>query len=618
MASPVVQSSFRRLVFIGVLIFVFQKLFTMSFFNCHQSYRWRLIKHASFVLVPAVSVSLLYNRKKTSRHFKLHAESNLEPFKVQYLIIGSGPTAYSAMRTIRYLEPSSRVLIATDSKYLPYERYPLNFEAWLSDNFDDGFEFESRFQASNKFLFFQPESFYVSPFDLESSDEFGGQGLLLKHKFTKIEAEKQLAHLENGDSIQYQKCLLALGSESVCLPKKIPISLRTKFLVLDNLDDYFKVKESLSTCSNLAVIGDNLKALEFAACQSSIFKDDVQRKVTLLCSGKFLADYVPVSVIAWLKAEVEKTGIKIIENVSIEDTIISNNGGKVQMKIANDAVLNCDNVISMLPRRAKTELASNSSLEVDASNGGHIIADSTLKVRSNLYAAGSCVSVFHPLLKSRVSFDMPDHSVMSGRFAALNMLGKIMPYFKLPRLVADFGDDLGFDGIGFIDPKLETQVYFVHKSRSENTFQTSPEKITTEVSSVSEGTEPTDQSVTFSTPEAESNIDIKNAVENECGHQVSKPSQDSSSDNSIKQDSCSSRSPDSIGQDPLQSCAVVYIKNGFVVGVATIGAFGRMFVAENMISHRVKAEDVHEYIPLLLSTKFSLKKPNEEDDDNMF
>jgi len=533
------------------------------------------------------------------------------------------------------------VLIATDSKYLPYERYPLNFEAWLTDNFEDAFEVESRFQASNKFLFFQPESFYKSPFDLENADEYGDQALLLKHKFTKIDPETRIAHLANGDAINYDKCLLALGSESPQLDLKMPQSLKGKFLTLDNLDDFFSVKEALSTCGELVVVGDSLKAIEFAACQSSVFNGDVQRQVTLISRRTFLEDYLPENVVKWVKPEIEKTGVKIIENVDISKMKVSSesfkSGSKVLLSPSNEQNISCDNVVSMLPRKAKCELATNSALEVNSADRNTIVADSTLKVRTNLYAAGSCVSVYHPILKSRLSFDMADHSVMSGRFAAFNMMGKTMPYFKLPRLVADFGDDLGFDGVGMVDPTLETQVYFVHKSHQGSTEvvgkqekdgeQAVKEAIHTKSNNTSE-TSPTNVTASTITTETESNAskDDKKQVENlklssnSSSKDVKKQQVETATEvtsDSAEKETEQASSP-SIESDPIVSCAVVYVKDGVVVGVVTIGAFGRMFIAENMISHKVKAADVHEYVPLLLATKFSLKKPNEEDDDNMF
>ncbi|XP_063712971.1 apoptosis-inducing factor 1, mitochondrial-like [Symsagittifera roscoffensis] len=579
----------------------------MVFSTYFGNYNRRLLKNVSLVLVPVISVSYLSIKKKSSLSNIQAESSGLPPFKVQYLIIGSGPTAYSALRTIRYLEPSSKVLIATDSKYLPYERYPLNMEAWFTDNFSETFEYESRFQASNKFLFFQPESFYLSPTDLESADEYGAQALLLKHKFSQIDPEKHLARLENGDSVQYEKCLLALGSKTPTLPTKIPASLKKKFHVLDNLDDFHSLTESLANCSHIGIIGDNLKAVEFATCQSLIFNNEVKRKVTLTCSGKFLADYLPQIVIDWLKPEIEKLGVKIIENAKVGNLVVSNQSGKLKLNFGTESFC-CDNVVSMLPRIANSELAKNSALETDSDNLDTIVTDSTLKVRSDLYAAGSCVSVYHPMFRSRLSFDFPDHSVMSGRWAALNMIGKVMPYFKLPRHFADFGDDLGFDGVGLIDPKLETQVYFAHRSKTEQNENTADTEL--------ENTETLESKVDSKSTEIEAgNVTDKEEIETnqEYTNMESKTTQNQNPTASTEVEEKSN-----IDDDPIASCAVVYIKDGVVVGVVTLGSFGRMFIAENMISRKVKSEDVYEFVPLLLTTKFSIRKPSDEDEDGMF
>ena len=596
---------------------------------------FKYVKLSTCVLCPA-SISIGFFLLQRDKH-KLLAESKLKPFEAEYLIVGSGPTAYSALRTIRYLEPKSKVLIATDSPYLPYERYPLNFEAWFSNDFHESYEYESRFHASSKFLFFQPESFYSSPPDLETADAvYGGQALLLNHAISRIEPEKFLAHLKNGDAIKYRKCLLALGSTTQKLSCTIPHNLKRRFHTIDTLDDFKKVEKSLNSekHSSVAVVGDSLKALEFAACQSSIFKDDeIQRKVTLLCSRKFLSDYLPDVVSEWIKVEVEKSGITVLENIDFETmrvtTTISN---KVGFNIGSDSVA-VDDVVSMLPRIARSNLARSSSFEVDLKNGNTIVADSTLKVREGVYAAGSCVSVYHPFFKSRVSFDLPDHSVMSGRFAAYNMIGKTMPYFKLPRYVADFGAELGFDGVGRIDPKLETHVFFVHKkdqsaegtsSTGESEFIPS-EHVDSKLEAPSVATEKPKNEEKFSnvasTREKVSNFaSTREKVEDSTDSSTENvdASQDTLSESVVSSLQSETTDDSNIKDEPIASCAVVYSDKGVVVGVVTIGAYGRMFIAEHMISKQVTVDHLDQYIPMLLATNFSVKKASEDDDDQMF
>ena len=595
---------------------------------------FKYVKLSTCILCPA-SISLGVLLLKRDKH-KLLAESELKPFEAEYVIVGSGPTAYSALRTIRYLEPTSKVLIATDSTYLPYERYPLNFEAWFSNDFHETYEYESRFQASNKFLFYQPESFYASPPDLESADtEYGGQALLLKHAVDRIEPEKFLAHLRNGDKIKYRKCLLALGSKSPLLSCHIPHNLKRRFHILDSLDDFKKVEASLNADKHdsVAILGDSLKALEFAACQSLIFKDNnTQRKVTLVCSKKFLSDFLPEVVSEWIKTEMEKSGIEIKEKVNFEalrvSTTISN---KVGLNTGKENV-EVDDVVAMLPRIANTQLARNSSFEIDVKNKNTIVADSTLKIREGVYAAGSCVSVYHPFFKSRVSFDLPDHSVMSGRFAAFNMIGKIMPYFKMPRYVADFGADLGFDGVGRIDPNLETRVFFVHKKdKPIETDSTQVEEASANETAGSESSEEAEtvrfmevgisSNVTAVAPEkleASQGVKGDHMLKSSSEHTNDAVAGQPEPDVDISGSESESLVETSIKDEPIASCAVIYVDNGTVVGVATVGAYGRMFIAEHMISKQVTVEQLNDYIPLLLATNFSVRKASEDDDDQIF
>lgn len=76
---------------------------------------------------------------------------------------------------------------------------------------------------------------------------------------------------------------------------------------------------------------------------------------------------------------------------------------------------------------ANTEIANGSGLEVDQNLGGFVV-NAELEARRNLFVAGDASCFYDPLLGRR-RVEHHDHSVVSGRLAGENMVGKSM-YLK--------------------------------------------------------------------------------------------------------------------------------------------------------------------------------------------
>lgn len=73
---------------------------------------------------------------------------------------------------------------------------------------------------------------------------------------------------------------------------------------------------------------------------------------------------------------------------------------------------------------ANTNIATLSGLEVDRQLGGFVV-NAELEARRNLFVAGDASCFYDPLLGRR-RVEHHDHSVVSGRLAGENMVGKSM------------------------------------------------------------------------------------------------------------------------------------------------------------------------------------------------
>ena len=104
-----------------------------------------------------------------------------------------------------------------------------------------------QWNGKDRSLHYEPEAFYVSAEDLKTRKN-GGVSVISGVKVEKIDADRQVAHLSNGNKIRYGKCLLATGGK----PKTLDVlrgrpELEEKAGILSAVAlTYFK-----SSCSSL-------------------------------------------------------------------------------------------------------------------------------------------------------------------------------------------------------------------------------------------------------------------------------------------------------------------------------------------------------------------------------
>ena len=154
------------------------------------------------------------------------------PNHVPYLLIGAGTASFAAYRAIKSRDPTAKILIVGEENRLPYMRPPLSKELWyppledvtINENgkektisklaptlsVDDT---ELRFRQWNgreRSLYYEPEQFYTPVPMLEGSKN-GGISVLRGKRVDKIDSENQIAYLDDGHKISFEKCLIATG-----------------------------------------------------------------------------------------------------------------------------------------------------------------------------------------------------------------------------------------------------------------------------------------------------------------------------------------------------------------------------------------------------------------------
>src|SRR5690606_21210397 len=110
----------------------------------------------------------------------------------KYLIVGGGMTADAAVRGIRELDASGKIIMLSDEHYPPYDRPPLSKKMWSGKPLDSIFR---KAEQNDVELRLETRATSGDPVDQTITDHFGNQ-------------------------YAYEKLLLATGG----FPRRLPFS----------------------------------------------------------------------------------------------------------------------------------------------------------------------------------------------------------------------------------------------------------------------------------------------------------------------------------------------------------------------------------------------------------
>lgn len=152
------------------------------------------------------------------------------PDHVPYLLIGGGTASFAAYRAIKAKDPKAKILVVGQEQRLPYMRPPLTKELWYQPTTPkrqgEGEPHraatqvvdpeELRFHQWNgreRSLYYEPEQFYA-PAEQLASKANGGVSVVRGVRVLMVDPIKQVAHLDNGHKVRYDKCLIAIGGSN--------------------------------------------------------------------------------------------------------------------------------------------------------------------------------------------------------------------------------------------------------------------------------------------------------------------------------------------------------------------------------------------------------------------
>lgn len=306
--------------------------------------------------------------------------------KYKYVIIGNSTAAVGCIEGIRTLDKDGSILVVTDENYAVYGRPLISYYLW------------GRTTEKNM-LGYRPKNFYRK----------NGAELVTGTRAEKIDADKKTVLLTGGESVGYDKLLVATGSRPFVPPMKGLDAVQNKFSFM-TLDDAKALGKAIDKNSRVLIVGAGLIGLK---CAEGI-SDRVESITVVDLADRILPSILDEDGSAIVQKFIEERGVRFYLNDSVDEF----KDGTAVLK--SGKTLEYDAVVIAVGVRANTELVSDAGGEVNRGIATDLRCQTTL---SDVYAAGDCAESFDITTGSSRVLALLPNAYRQGEAAGINMAG---------------------------------------------------------------------------------------------------------------------------------------------------------------------------------------------------
>lgn len=304
------------------------------------------------------------------------------------VIIGAGECGARAAFALRERDFDGRITLVGAEEHLPYERPPLSKDALLNGD---------------------------APKLVSEATRYAEAGIDVRTGVgaESIDPAAKCVRLSNGDSLTYDRLLLATGAR----PRPFPGFSGTSKLIrtLRTHGDAIAIRAALQPGKHLAIIGGGFIGLELAATARKL-----GAKVTL-AEGlpRILSRGVPEEIAAVVAGRHAANGVEILCGARIQGLAEGREDTRIHLEDRQSIA--ADMIVVGIGAIPNVELARDAGLAID--NG--IAVDTHLRTSDpDIFAAGDCCSFPLPHYGGRrVRLEAWRNAQDQGALAAANILG---------------------------------------------------------------------------------------------------------------------------------------------------------------------------------------------------
>lgn len=243
---------------------------------------------------------------------------------------------------------------------------------------------------------------------------------------TAIDPKEKHLSLDNGQSLNFDKLVLATGGRARPLP--VPGAEADNVFVLRSVADVDAIRKHFEAGRKLVIVGGGFIGLEVAA---------VARKqgleVTLLEGlPRVLARVTAPQVSAFFEQIHRDAGVDLRTNAAVAG--IKGTPSASHVVLGDGEEIEADLIIVGIGLIPNTELAEAAGLEID---NGIVVNEQAQTSDPDIYAAGDCTNHPNPFFGRRVRLESVNNAMEQARTVAANLMGENQRYDAVPWFWSD-------------------------------------------------------------------------------------------------------------------------------------------------------------------------------------
>lgn len=305
--------------------------------------------------------------------------------KSKYVIIGNGTAAVGAVEGIRSVDNDGKITVISKESYNAYCRPLISYL----------FEGKTDIQKMQ----YRNDDFYIR----------NSCNLLLGESAVNINHESKTVNLANGNSLKYDKLLIASGASSFVPVFEGIETVRQKFSFM-TLGDALAIEKAVTEKSRVLIIGAGLIGLKCAEGLS----DRVGLITVCDLAPKVLSSILDDETSRIVTQHLKNNGIKLY----LGDTAVKFNGNRAVMK--SGAEIEFDILVIAVGVKPNTDVFKTAGGKC----GKGITVDREMRTSiPDIFAAGDCTEALDVSSKSVKIMALMPNAFMQGKCAGINMAG---------------------------------------------------------------------------------------------------------------------------------------------------------------------------------------------------
>ncbi len=337
---------------------------------------------------------------------------------IPYVLVGGGMASAAAAEAIRKHDPHGPILLVGSEAHPPYNRPPLSKE-------------HLRGEGEGKIpLLIHPDSWYAE----------NNITLLSGVTATGGDISQKIIFLDNGDTVRYEKLLVATGASPKSLD--IPGIDLPHVQTLRTWDDSDRLHAYLG--QKLILVGGGYIGVEVAAG----FLQTGGQATIIEPTSHLWSKFASPEYGAYLKGKLEAAGADIV----LGDEVVEITQSGVRTKQGRD--IKGDLVLAAVGVAPNLAFGKALGLEIDDKKNGILVNEYLETSAAGVYAAGDVAGFQDPVLGKQWRVEHWNNALWHGEIAGANMAGGHVAYDHLPHFFSDelnihfklYGDPQGGQG----------------------------------------------------------------------------------------------------------------------------------------------------------------------------